>query len=140
MYELVNRVMFDPSQHIQGAAVGEDLGADIRTCAPYIKFLDTALERLPERFVYRGRVQRGVKWVFPSLDQHDPEAYFRTGATMMWYEFKSSSTKRELMSQPRFCGHAAGPRTIFTIDAVRAYSIEELSTYGPEEAGAPPTE
>jgi hypothetical protein len=28
---------------------------------PYIRFLDTALERLPEAFIFRGRVHRGVR-------------------------------------------------------------------------------
>jgi hypothetical protein len=75
-----------------------------------------------------------VKWVFPSKDNHDPERYFKKDATIYWYEFKSSSTKPELMSQPHFCGHEPGPRTHFVIEATRAYSIVEFSSFGEEEA------
>ena len=80
---------------------------------------DTALQRLPDRFWFAGRVQRGVKWVYPSPVTHDPERYFTAGARLAWYEFKSTSTDVRMMSNDVFCGHAAGPRTIFTIDAVR---------------------
>ena len=100
---------------------------------PYIKFLDTALSRLPASFIFQGRVQRGVKWVYPSPDQHDPEVYFRVGAVVYWYEFKSSSTKREVMSRPHFCGHEPGPRTIFVIEAIHAYDIRAFSFYGDSE-------
>ncbi len=34
----------------------------------------------------------------------------------------------------QFCGHEAGPRTIFTIDATCAYDIAAFSFYGEEEA------
>ncbi len=75
-----------------------------------------------------------VKWVFPSKDNHAPESYFKKDATIYWYEFKSSSTKPELMSQPKFCGHEPGPRTHFIIEATRAYRIVEFSSEGEEEA------
>ena len=44
-----------------GAAPGADLSSLLRAAAPFIKFLDTALGRLPDSFVHQGRVQRGVK-------------------------------------------------------------------------------
>ena len=34
----------------------------------------------------------------------------------------------------QFCGHEAGPRTIFTIDATCAYDIAPFSHYGDTEA------
>ncbi len=34
----------------------------------------------------------------------------------------------------QFCGHEAGPRTIFTVDATCAYDIAAFSFYGEEEA------
>ena len=40
--------------------------------------------------MYDGRCLRGVKWVFPSPDDHDPEDYFHAGKRVTWYEFKSS--------------------------------------------------
>ena len=50
IYKIVNRVMFDPSRRVKGAPSGSDLSAELMACAPYIKFLDEALLRLPERF------------------------------------------------------------------------------------------
>jgi hypothetical protein len=39
-----------------------------------------------------------------------------------------------LTSLLQFCGHEAGPRTIFTVDATCAYDISAFSFYGEEEA------
>ena len=101
IYTVINRVMFDPARGVKGAAPGKDLSPGLRACAPYIKLLDEALARLPAAFVFRGRVQRGVKWVYPRPDAHDPERYFAPGIELTWYEFKSSSQKKEVMSQPQ---------------------------------------
>ncbi len=189
IYTVINRVMFDPARGVKGAAPGKDLSPRLLACAPYIKLLDEALARLPAAFVFQGRVQRGVKWVYPHPDRHDPLRHFKPGAELTWYEFKSSSQKTEVMSQPQvgrspllstpppppthphththprthththtprpplaarfaaqakwglaltsllqFCGHEAGPRTIFTVDATCAYDISAFSFYGEEEA------
>jgi len=56
MYTAVNRAMFDPERQ-----PGPDLSPELQACLPYIRFLDTALERLPEAFIYSGRVHRGVR-------------------------------------------------------------------------------
>ena len=133
VYKLVNWSMIDPSRRGAGHDGEEEVSADLRACAAYIKFLDTALTQLPDRFIFRGRVQRGVKWVFPTPARHSPETYFRAGAMLVWYEFKSTSLNREVMNHPQFCGHDPGPRTIFTIDAVRGYRITDFSFYGEEE-------
>jgi hypothetical protein len=180
IYSVINRVMFDPARGMKGAAPGKDLSPGLRACAPYIKLLDEALAQLPSAFVFRGRVQRGVKWVYPRPDAHDPALHFALGAVLTWYVFNCSSRKADVMSQPQvgrsplyspppppsptttttintqpcrslcgrcytglgvevyvrlqFCGHEAGPRTIFTIDATRAYDISAFSFYGEEEA------
>jgi hypothetical protein len=87
IYKIVNKAMFEPSRRVKGAPSGpsgSDLSNELSACAPYIKFLDEALRRLPARFRFRGRVQRGVKWVYPSPDNHDPESYFRPGAILTW--------------------------------------------------------
>ena len=52
---------------------------------------------------------------------------------MTWYEFKSTSVKPEVMSRPHFCGHLPGPRTIFTVEAVRGYDIRPFSFFGYDE-------
>ena len=129
IYEVLNQVMFRPDRRVQAGGISEALQA----CAPYIRFLNEALQRLPEHFVHRGRVYRGVKWVFPSPEQHDPVAYFKAGATILWYEFKSTSSRNEVMSRLNFCGHQAGPRTIFSVDAVRGYRIADFSVFDDEE-------
>ena len=48
---------------------------------------------------------------------------------VMWYEFKSTSTSMAVMTRGHFCGVHPGPRTIFTVDACRAYSIEKFSIF-----------
>jgi hypothetical protein len=101
IYTVINRVMFDPARRLKGAAPGKDLSPALLACAPYIKLLDEALARLPAAFVFRGRVQRGVKWVYPRPDAHGPERYFAPGTKLTWYEFKSSSRKTEVMSRPQ---------------------------------------
>ena len=89
---------------------------NLRACMPFIKYLDTALDQLPEQFNFTGRCLRGIKWVFPSEEDHDPEEYFKQGKRITFYEFKSSSRKMELMYEPHFCGKE-GSRTIFDIQA-----------------------
>jgi len=108
------------------------IGADLENCLPYIKFLDEALRRLPDQFIVRGKVRRGVKWVYPSPAitgdlRHDPDSYFRPGNELYWYEFKSTSTNPEVMTRPHFCGVEPGPRTIFTVTATCGYDIKDFS-------------
>ena len=119
IYGIVNGEMYSP-QRDQGPG---GISNRLRACLPYIKYLCVALEQLPEQFVFSGRCLRGVKWVFPNTDDHDPEQYFHTGKKVTWYEFKSTSRKMELMYEPRFCGKD-GARTIFDIEAckVRVYA------------------
>ena len=68
VYKVVNKAMFNPDRRVTGS----EISAELKACCPYIRFLDEALSRLPDRFVYHGRVQRGIKHVFPSLTEHDP--------------------------------------------------------------------
>ena len=101
IYRVVNRVMFDPPRRLKKAAPSNELSPALRACAPYIKLLDEALARLPAAFVFRGRGQRGVRWVYPDPEAHDPERYFAPDTKLIWYEFKSSSQKTEVMSRPQ---------------------------------------
>ena len=62
IYTVVNRAMYNPARRsVQGVLPGPDLSPELQACLPYIRFLDTALERLPEAFIFRGRVHRGVR-------------------------------------------------------------------------------
>ena len=62
VYTAVNRAMYNPARlDVQGVLPGPDLSPELQACLPYIRFLDTALERLPEAFIFRGRVHRGVR-------------------------------------------------------------------------------
>jgi hypothetical protein len=56
VYTAVNRAMHTPERY-----AGQVLSSELQVCLPYIRFLDTALERLPEAFIFRGRVHRGVR-------------------------------------------------------------------------------
>ena len=108
------------------------ISPELRSCIPYMKFLDTALEELPEKYKFKGRVNRGVKWAFPDPESHDPEGAFPVGRTLYWYEFKSSAKSFDVMYHDCFCGES-GPRTIFTVDACDGYEIKPFSHF-PEEA------
>ena len=62
VYTAVNRAMYNPARlDVQGVLPGPDLSLELQACLPYIRFLDTALEQLPEAFIFRGRVHRGVR-------------------------------------------------------------------------------
>ena len=61
LYKAVNQAMYNPSRRVKGATPGADLSPELRACMPYIRVLDTALERLPAAFVFCGRVHRGVR-------------------------------------------------------------------------------
>ena len=69
--------MFDPARRLKGAAPGKDLSPALLACAPYM------LARLPAAFVFRGRVQSGVKWVYPRPEAHGPERYFAPGMQLL---------------------------------------------------------
>ena len=69
-------------------------------CLPFIKYLISACKSLPAEYIYTGKVRRGVKYVYPSLDHHDPEAHFQMGKMLMWFEFKSTSKRQEVMTRP----------------------------------------
>jgi hypothetical protein len=127
VYAAVNREMFNKARSKPGALSG--ISDALRACLPFIKFLETALELLPDSFIFQGEVRRGQKWVFPSPGKHDPVAHFPEGHKIMWYEFKSTSTQQEVMTREHFCGVNAGPRTIITVKATRAYSISKFSYF-----------
>ena len=108
--------------------------AELSACLPFMKFLDTALTSLPAAYKYQGNCMRGVKYVYPSPADHDPETYFPSGTEFFWYEFRSASTDPSVMSNEQFCGHdPTEPRTIFNINAIEAYSISLFSEYGEQE-------
>jgi len=86
-----------------------------------------------QRCLLRGTCYRGVKTVFPSPQHHDPQRHFPVGSAIIWYEFKSTSERAELMYADHFCG-MSGARTIFTIEAAQAYRISRLSAFGEDEA------
>jgi hypothetical protein len=142
VYGLVNGVCHAADRRDGPGGMSESM----RKCLPYIKFLDTALASLPEKYKFTGQlpwnlfpdfdgsVKRGVKWVYPSPADHRPASHFPSGKEIYFYEFRSASRKAEIMSRKQFCGHEKDkPRTIFTIKATEVYSIAHLSDY-PDEA------
>ena len=122
VFRVMNRLLNDKEAR-GGSSGNQGIGA----CLPYMKFLLDALDHLPPKFHYRGRLVRGVKWVYPSPANHDPEGHFRTGKQLAWYSFTSTAKRRQVMSKESFCGHAPGPRTIFTIDAQLGYDVQSFS-------------
>ena len=96
-----------------------------------IKYLDTALEEAPAKFEFSGRCQRGVKYVYPSPEDHDPERHFFAGKEVTWYKFNSASVEFKTMYMEQFCGKS-GPRTIFNVEGVRGVSIAPFSEFADE--------
>jgi hypothetical protein len=127
VYAVVNGEMFNDERRKPGAISG--ISDSLRACLPFIKFLDSALAKLPESYIFQGEVRRGTKWVYSSPAKHDPESHFPVGQMIMWYEFKSTSTEPKVMMSDNFCGVNAGPRTIFTVKATRAYDIQKFSCF-----------
>jgi len=130
IYRMVNTEMHSPSR---GSGAG-GFSDRLRACMLYIKMLWVALEALPEKFHFTGKVFRGEKWAFPTPQDHDPEAHFHVDRIFYWYEFKSSSTTHSVMYDDCFCGNN-GPRTIFHIEGVKCFRIQAFSAVqGEEEA------
>uniref|UniRef100_A0A0G4HY05 Uncharacterized protein n=1 Tax=Chromera velia CCMP2878 TaxID=1169474 RepID=A0A0G4HY05_9ALVE len=124
----VNKVMYSPERSAGPGGISPEL----RACLNYIQFLDTALEALPSHYHYRGEVRRGVPWVFPSVDHHDPVGHFTRNSLIQWYEFKSTTKEAHVMMEEAFCGPRPGPRTVFVIQASQAYDIEKFSLFQEE--------
>jgi len=133
VFFVINRLLSAPDRM---TAKGISLG--LRACLPYIKFLDVALASLPESFRYQGEAFRGVKWVFPSPDEHNVGGYFCEGRKLRFFEFRSSSKDNRVMMDDNFCGRE-GPRTIFAIKAIHGLDIKFFSAVPTEsEARHPP--
>lgn len=138
LFKLVNEMMHHPLRDQGPGGISKSL----RHCLPFIKYLDTALEHLPDKYHFAGQVNRGVKWAYPAPKpptteppregEHNPEGYFFPGREFYFYEFKSAATNFDTMYMESFCG-TRGPRTIFTIQACQCYLVKPFSHF-PEEA------
>ena len=133
VHTMLNGLLHDTAHRAGGPADG-GISPALRTCLPFIKFLEAALEAAVRAWgAYQGSCYRGEKWAFPSPQQHDPEAHFFDGREFSWCEFKSSSMTFDTMYQPVFCGRF-GPRTIFTIKAcTEGVPIKRFSAVPAEE-------
>jgi hypothetical protein len=125
VFKVVNREMF--STDCRKSAIRGGVSDGLSACLPYIRFLIDAIKVLPARYVFKGQVRRGVKHVFLSPENHNPEGHFRIGSLLMWYEFKSTSKNQEVMEH--FCRVSAGPRTTFVIDVILGYDINKFSFF-----------
>ncbi|EKX54823.1 hypothetical protein GUITHDRAFT_149871, partial [Guillardia theta CCMP2712] len=94
VFAIINREMFNRDRRQVGG--GRSISPALGACLPYIKFLREALRALPQRFKYKGEARRGVKWVYPSPDHHNPTSHFKTGRKLMWYEYKSTSKEPQV--------------------------------------------
>ena len=121
IYAVINRELWNPDRRVAGADGAHGINPRLAACLPFIRYLIDACKSLPAAYVYRGKVRRGVKYVYPSLEHHDPEAHFRAGKTLVWFEFKSTSKRQEVMTRPHFLGVEAGARTLFELEVFDAY-------------------
>ena len=129
IYAVINRELWNPDRRVPGATGAYSINPRLLACLPFIKSLISACKSLPAEYIYSGKVRRGVKYVYPSLDHHDPEAHFQMGKMLMWFEFKSTSKRQEVMTRPHFLGVGAGARTLFDIEVLEAYCIEKFSIF-----------
>ena len=129
IYAVINRELWNPDRRVAGADGARGINPRLAACLPFIRYLIDACKSLPAAYVYRGKVRRGVKYVYPSLEHHDPEAHFRAGKTLVWFEFKSTSKRQEVMTRPHFLGVEAGARTLFELEVFDAYCIEKFSSF-----------
>lgn len=107
--------------------------AKVKAVLVFYKFLIGACNALPDCLRCYTRCHRGVKWVFPSPDDHNPESYFHEGRELLWFEFKSSTRAFSLMGKPDFCGHE-GPRTVFSVKTNGScWDISDFSAFGTRE-------
>jgi len=147
VYQLVNFILYDQSARTRGPS---GLGGNAKLVLPFLKLLDTAIHNLPERFVFDGEAHRGMAFAHKDLAEHFPD-----GKTVIWYDLKSHSKHHGIAEQ--FCqdrpanaageadeGQAVqgmrnarrqswGARTIFTVDACKAYAIKDFSDIPGEE-------
>jgi hypothetical protein len=100
IYKAINAAMFD--KHRRDTAGG--ISAHLRQAMPFIRYLNHALRSLPEEFHFKGRCFRGIRYVFPSPDEHDVVKNFVGKKTVYFYEFKSATQDKRLMFEERYCG------------------------------------
>ena len=131
IHAVINGELWNPDRRKPGtgASGGTGVNSRLSACLPYIKFLIDACQALHEEYLFKGKVWRGVEWVYQSPNNHKPKAHLPERGTLLWYEFKSTSKGREVMTRDHFCRVDAGPRTIFTMEASYAYSIEKFSFF-----------
>ena len=127
IYQMLNQPLRSPTR-AQGPG---GMSMALRGTLPMTKYLDTALEEAPAKFQFTGRCHRGVKYVYPSPDDHDPERHFPIGKELTWHQFNSASQDFKTMYMHNFCGDR-GPRTIFNVDGVRGVSIAGFSEFANE--------
>ena len=132
VYTLQVPNVFERMNALMNDKAGRATSMGMAACLPYIRFLLTALKALPTSLHYKGKLKRGIKWVYESPDNHDPCGYFPRGKQIAWYGFKSCARDRRVMISPSFCGKI-GPRTIFHIEAKLGYDILHFSAF-PNEA------
>eukprot|EP00930_Biecheleria_cincta_P007810 TRINITY_DN109091_c0_g1_i1.p1 TRINITY_DN109091_c0_g1~~TRINITY_DN109091_c0_g1_i1.p1 ORF type:complete len:525 (+),score=82.06 TRINITY_DN109091_c0_g1_i1:68-1576(+) len=119
---------------------GGGVSREVRAALVFYKALMFACYCLPECLRSTGRRYRGVKWVYPSPADHNPEKHFLQGHTFFWFEPKSTACAQEVMEQDYFCGQSnidvdgnLNGRTIFIIDDAHGFDITPFSAFGDGE-------
>ena len=86
MYTLQRPNVYKPlgaALHAADRAEGPGgVSAQVRSCLPYAKLLDSALVEAAVTWgFFTGKTLRGIKYAFPrpTVAEHDPEAYFPCG-------------------------------------------------------------
>jgi len=130
LYSIASKVMVDRARRRTSSG---QISENVKAVLVFYKYLIEAVLALPDKLRFHGVVYRGLKWVFPSPGDHDPNRHFPTNRKLMWFEPKSTTTEKTVLSEDTFCGHT-GPRTVFEVQTNGcAWQIHHFSYYGKEE-------
>ena len=89
---------------------------------PYIKLLNTALEKLPR---YENRVWRGIQ------PKTDISKNYKKGKKFRWWGYTSATKEGNVVE--RFLGKGDGMKVLFRIDSKTGVEIEKMSVFDEAE-------
>ena len=100
----------------------KEIKIKIKTYFPYMKLINSALEKLPK---YPDTVWRGVK------TEKDVSNKYLVGKVLVWWSYTSTSKKGKAVET--FLGDD-GHRLLFQIHSKTGIDIEKVSAFGEDEA------
>jgi len=126
-FKFITRVMNDKKTRFMNNVISEELSA----CGLFLKFMRKSLDCLPSAYVHTEECTRGVGWVYPNPQHHDPNAYFFHQKRMFFFSPKSFTTDLDVAKD--FSG-SDGLRTLIKMEAgCRGYQLHQFSEFPVEK-------